>query len=227
MTHIPNQDLLSTNDKWMEQPLEPVYIQSLFPLRCNYHVACTEARSSETDMIKVFHFNLTKQEMIAHAHPVEPGCILSDKHGTYECLAVTYGKMPKVPIAIARPIFRIDSPEIGKRFIIPTFLDEQAHIRDRFILYRKWFSLPVEKVSIESVIFKKGQHDIRWTTARSSGNDMFKFFQIENTRKDFLAIHYPLEPGCIIRDKTGTYKCLSLFFPSRPIYPLFITQKID
>ena len=221
-----NHDLFNTYEKWFKLPVEPVYIHCLHPLRSMYHAACVEARSSGTDMIKVFQFSLTKQQFGAYAYPIEPGCIISDSTGCYECLAVTYGKMPKTPIVIARPVYSYSSDSIGKRVTLPTFLNESSHIRDRFILYREWFSLPLEKVNIESVVFKKGEHDFRWTKARSSGNDMFKFYQIEHTRRDFNAVKFPPEPGCVLRDDSGTYKCLSLFYPSKPAYPLFITQKI-
>lgn len=226
MIYRANTDLLTSSEQWMQKPLEQVYIQSLHPLRSNYHVACVEARSTGTDMIKIFQFTMTKHELGAYAYPIEPGCIIMDRSGTYECLVVSYGKMPKVPVVLARPIIRFGSSKVGDRFKVPTFLDDKAHIRDRFILYKEWFTLPVDEVNIESVIFKKGEHDFRWSRARSSGNDLFKFYQLENTRRDFNAVNFPLEPGCVLRDKTGTYRCLSLFFPSKPAYPLFFTQKV-
>ncbi len=130
-------DLLTSSEQWMQQPLEQVYIQSLHPLRSNYHVACVEARSTVTDMIKIFQFTMTKQELGAYAYPIEPGCIIIDRSGTYECLAVSYGKMPKVPVVLARPIIRFGSSNAGDRFKLPTFLDDKAHIRDRFILYKE------------------------------------------------------------------------------------------
>jgi len=215
MINTNTPDLLTSSELWMQQPLEQVYIQSLHPLRSNYHVACVEARSTVTDMIKIFQFTMTKQELGAYAYLIEPGCIIMDRSGTYECLAVSYGKKPKVPVVLARPIIRFDSSNAGDRFKLPTFLDNKAHIRDRFILYKEWFTLPVAEVNIESVIFKKGEHDFRWSRARSSGNDLYRFYQLENTRRDFNAVNFPLEPGCVLRDKTGTYRCLSLFFPSK------------
>lgn len=226
MDNPTTPDLLTSSEQWMQQPLEHVYVQSLHPLRSSYHVACVEARSTATDMIKIFQFNMTKQELGAYAYLIEPGCIIMDRSGTYECLAVSYGKMPKAPVVLARPIIRFDSSNAGDRFTVPTFLDEKAHIRDRFILYKEWFTLPVSEVNIESVIFKKGEHDFRWSRARSSGNDLYRFYQLENTRRDFNAVNFQLEPGCVLRDKTGTYRCLSLFFPSKPAYPLFFTQKV-
>ena len=163
MINTNTPDLLTSSELWMQKPLEQVYIQSLHPLRSNYHVACVEARSTVTDMIKIFQFTMTKQELGAYAYLIEPGCIIMDRSGTYECLAVSYGKKPKVPVVLARPIIRFDSSNAGDRFKLPTFLDNKAHIRDRFILYKEWFTLPVAEVNIESVIFKKGEHDFRWS----------------------------------------------------------------
>ena len=222
-----NHDLFNTYDKWFEQPLEVVFVQSLRLMRGRYRTCGVQARTSQTDVIKLFQFELPKRKMTHLAYDVEPGCIITDNTGSYECLAVTYGKMPKVPIAITRPIYKFDESALGVRTIIPTFIDEDQHMRDRFILYKEWFKLPLNPVNIESVVFKKGEHDFRWSKARSSGNDMFKLYQIQNTKADFNKISFPPEPGCIIRDESGTYRCLSVCFPVKPKYPLFITQRIS
>jgi len=88
------------------------------------------------------------------------------------------------------------------------------------------------KVTIASFALRKGKPVVKTLNARRTqlmnvGSDSYRFYALDKTNRDFQRWRFPLEPGCIIDDETGSYEVLSVNNLTRcPKIPFFYTKRI-
>lgn len=88
-------------------------------------------------------------------------------------------------------------------------------------------------ITITSVVLKKGKPVTKELSARRTqlmniGSDSYRYYSVGKTKRDFQRWRFPLEPGCIIDDETGSYEVLSVDdLMSYPKIPFLHTRRIS
>lgn len=88
-------------------------------------------------------------------------------------------------------------------------------------------------ITIKSVALKKGKPVTKELSARRTqlmniGLDSYRYYSVDKTKRDFQRWRFPLEPGCIIDDETGSYEVLSVDdLMSYPKIPFLHTRRIS
>lgn len=87
-------------------------------------------------------------------------------------------------------------------------------------------------ITIKSIALKKGKPVTKELSARRTqlmniGSDSYRYYSVDKTKRDFQRWRFPLEPGCIISDETGSYEVLSVDdLMSYPKIPFLHTRRI-
>ena len=103
------------------------------------------------------------------------------------------------------------------------------------MLYADNAEMPLNKsvpITITSKALKKGKPDKMALEAMScmlstTGPAREKTFILGKTSRDFQRRRFPLEPGCIITDETGSYECTSVSYTNHPKHPILMARQIN
>lgn len=90
--------------------------------------------------------------------------------------------------------------------------------------------LSFSPITITSVALKKGKPDklsLGAYSIESPDNASERLFTLDWTLRDLQRKRFVLEPGCIISDETGNYKCRAVHATLRPKYPVVIAELIS
>lgn len=82
-------------------------------------------------------------------------------------------------------------------------------------------------ITITSVALKKRKPDklsLGACCVVSPGNASERYFTLDRTMRDLQRKRFVLEPGCIISDETGDYKCHAVHTTFHPRYPVVIAE---